>query len=494
MSRWFRYAGNRVVENAAILCATELTSRGLNVLVAIYAARALPLQEFGHLSFVLTLLGFVAVLSDIGLSTLLLKRVPTQSAGADVSAREEAAAALVVKLFLTGCWVIVALASVTHMGSGVRSLVMVGGVACGAKAYADVVSTLLKAHNRFRLDGLLRLVYSLAYAIAGLVSLLVHAGLVGFGMALLVASLIQGGVAAIIDRRNRYLQVSARRMAHGALYSRLVKASLPFATLSILGLIYFRIDTVMLQYLKGPGDVGLYSAAYRLFELLLMIPWAFSFALLPVFSEALSRGDPARAKRMAEQSLTALAVLGFPLAVLATRYAHLPLTLFYPMPTYQGSVEVLQILTWASIAVCLSSVTSTLINAGPDPSANARIALAMVILNVGSNIVLIPRWGPAGAAVATVVTEFGGLVTSGIYISRRLFALEYRFLIPPALAAVVMGLIIQHHPSIAGFLIALVAYAATWRFGSWVRQRESKQGSLKWLGASSTSECAWPRR
>ena len=49
----------------------------------------------------------------------------------------------------------------------------------------------------------------------------------------------------------------------------------------ILGIVHFRIDTVLLSILKPLADVGVYSVAYRFIEQVLYIPSFFVAASFP---------------------------------------------------------------------------------------------------------------------------------------------------------------------------------------------------------------------
>lgn len=431
----------RILRNSVLVYAAEFFSRGLTLLVMIYAARALGVDWFGDLSFALGILAIVAALSDFGLSMLLLRRVaqdPTRARGAEPSG------ILVLKLAFACSWVGLTLAAMPGLSSQVFEFLGVAGVAVAVRAYAEVTGAVLRAVDKFHIDALLKSIHALVFAGAAAAALAYEPTPLSVAYALLLASLVEGAAARIANGRGGYVRLALPGLTHGGLYRSILRGALPFGALAVLGIVYFRVDVLMLQYMRGSAEVGLYSAAYRVLEGVLLLPWGFSVVLFPILSEALAGNDRVLAGRTVGLGMKVLTYVSLPVATVATLGAEELMGLLFPILEYQGSILGLQILIWAAVAVFLSATTSTLINSGPSPQVNTWIAAGMVVLNVGLNLLLIPPWGLAGAAAATVATEFGGLVTNSVYVHRRLLPLHYGFVVRPVIAAVGMA---------AGFLL-----------------------------------------
>jgi len=85
----------------------------------------------------------------------------------------------------------------------------------------------------------------------------------------------------------------------------------------------------------------------------------------------------------------------------------------------------------------------------------------MVLLNIGLNLLLIPRWSGSGAAIATVATETAGLLLGTFYIRRRIAPLAYgAALVKPTLATVAVALVAVRYPLLAALPVYAAAYAA----------------------------------
>ena len=77
------------------------------------------------------------------------------------------------------------------------------------------------------------------------------------------------------------------RLAWDFVYWRYVwRYTWPLAVTVVLNLIYFKADTLVLSGFKGPAEVGLYGAPYRVLEVLTTFPHMFMSLILPLFTAA----------------------------------------------------------------------------------------------------------------------------------------------------------------------------------------------------------------
>ena len=67
----------------------------------------------------------------------------------------------------------------------------------------------------------------------------------------------------------------------------ILKKSFPYAILIFLMTIYYRVDVIMIEFIKGPSEAGVYAGSYRFFEASNMISYLFAVLLLPIFSRLL---------------------------------------------------------------------------------------------------------------------------------------------------------------------------------------------------------------
>jgi O-antigen/teichoic acid export membrane protein len=186
-------------------------------------------------------------------------------------------------------------------------------------------------------------------------------------------------------------------------WKELLKESLPFALIGFFVVIYFRIDSIMLSYMKGDEIVGYYSASYRLIDSLSsLIPIIIYSVMFPVMSKYLNSLDDL--KKVWIKAFNLSFIIGLITTIFVVVFAKYIILIIYGS-SYLPSIVVLKILIWAFFIICISSITSGLLNAINKQRLVTFGASIGAIINVILNLILIPRYSMEGAALATVVTE-----------------------------------------------------------------------------------------
>ena len=188
-----------------------------------------------------------------------------------------------------------------------------------------------------------------------------------------------------------------------------MKQSFPYALLILLMTFYYRIDTLMLERLLPDGAVqaGIYAQAFRFFEAFNMLGYLMAGLLLPMFSRLFGeKGAHAGASLVGLVRLaTRLVLTGtVAIAVFGVVYAQAIMDLRYTQHTTE-SAPVFALLIGCFVAVCSTYVFGTLLTAGGRLRELNWMAGCGALINVGINLVLIPRMQAEGAAWASLVTQ-----------------------------------------------------------------------------------------
>lgn len=192
--------------------------------------------------------------------------------------------------------------------------------------------------------------------------------------------------------------------------------SLAWRRTSIMGLAWLgnlafnTIDMLMLGVMSNPQQVGLYSAAYRILNQVLMAYYLLTQSLYP----ELSRQEGAQRLRMLRPKFL-LPLLGVGLVIAgALAAARRPLMALVFGHQFGAASALLLVLAWA---VPLDFVTSYIGNAyiawGMEKSILVCTAIAAAS-NVVLNLLWIPTYGATAAAVNTLVTYLIFLVSLGL--------------------------------------------------------------------------------
>jgi PST family polysaccharide transporter len=173
------------------------------------------------------------------------------------------------------------------------------------------------------------------------------------------------------------------------------------SNLSIL--IYMRIDQIMLGSMIGSVAVGQYSAAIRISEIFYYIPVVFTTAFTPIITR-LRQSDPSRYLFQFHRLFFVL-TLGSYVCSILMHFGSIPIIRIIFGAQYAQAAPILAIHIWTCVFVFLGVAQGPwYVNEGMTQRAMAR-SLVGAASNILLNLFLIPRYGPLGAAYATLFSQ-----------------------------------------------------------------------------------------
>jgi O-antigen/teichoic acid export membrane protein len=228
-----------------------------------------------------------------------------------------------------------------------------------------------------------------------------------FALADLTATLVGGALTiTLVYRqalRGQWETLRSHFVAYVALARGLLISSLVLGLSMALNIFYVRIDVPLLALLTNSSQVAVYTSAYRVIDVVSLLPVAAAGIALPLL---VSLGQRSREHlvEFAQQYLDIAVVCGLFIALFLTLVGHEVITLLYGA-RYAASSPVLLVLSWAGAAMFVTNVFSPLVVALDKRRALLLSAVMGLATNIGLNLLLIPRLGPTGSAWATLITE-----------------------------------------------------------------------------------------
>jgi O-antigen/teichoic acid export membrane protein len=183
----------------------------------------------------------------------------------------------------------------------------------------------------------------------------------------------------------------------------ILKESYPYALLTLLMLIYSKIDTVLLKelHINGNKEVGYYAAAYRIIDALNMIAVLFAGLLYPIFSKSIKSSiDVAK---LIKTSFSILVLPAMIVAIVSIIYSRDIMQLLYN-ENIEYSSSLFQNLLVSFIFICNSYIFGTYLTAKGEIKLLNIFALVAAILNILLNILFIPIYGASAACLITIFT------------------------------------------------------------------------------------------
>lgn len=167
---------------------------------------------------------------------------------------------------------------------------------------------------------------------------------------------------------------------------------------ALLGLIYFRIDSLMLGLLSGDLAVGHYNLAYRLLEGLIFLPSLVMAVGFPRLSRWQSFADTF------QRLFWLLSAIGGLICAVIAAGAPMIITTLYGTDSGEAA-QILRILAFTFLPICWGHLGTQALVALDQQRFYLGLTLLATGLNIGLNGLMIPHIGATGAAVATCATE-----------------------------------------------------------------------------------------
>ena len=182
----------------------------------------------------------------------------------------------------------------------------------------------------------------------------------------------------------------------------LLKDSWPLILSGVVVSIYMKVDQVLIKNMLDVREVGYYAAAVRLSESWYFIPVAISNALFPAIVNAKNISLELYNSRL-QKLYDILAWMAIGISIPVSIFSADIINLLYGSK-YLSSAPILTIYIWAGAAVFLGVASSQyLVTENLTKISLFRTSLGMIV-NVFLNIILIPKYGILGSAIATLIS------------------------------------------------------------------------------------------
>lgn len=226
-----------------------------------------------------------------------------------------------------------------------------------------------------------------------------------------------------------YLGKSARGVRLARLDPGLLVEAVRFGTRAWVGslarFLNFRTDQILMGFLASEAALGIYAVAVNASEVLLYLPAATATALLPVAARAESglRAEQALRAFRSAAVVTALA------ALLGAVFGPVLLPLVFGAE-FEASVTPFLWLLPGALGFVAIAVFSNALVAGSSPGLSSVGPLVSLLLGIGLDLALIPRFGANGAAAAASAAFIAGGCAALVAFHRR-SPFPWRLLVRP---------------------------------------------------------------
>ena len=188
-------------------------------------------------------------------------------------------------------------------------------------------------------------------------------------------------------------------------FRRHLKAVAVFFAMACATTIYTHMDTVMLGFLATDADVGYYNAAVRIKSILVSIVTSLGAVLLPRASYYVEHRLMDEFRRISKKAIRFVFLAACPLLVYFMLFARQGIY-FLSGTAYEGSVLPMRIIMPTLLFIGLTNILGIQILVPMGKEKNVLYSeIAGAAVDMICNLILIPKYAAAGAAVSNLAAE-----------------------------------------------------------------------------------------
>lgn len=393
----------RVFRNSMIPIVSQIMVRVVDLLVAIALLRLLGPTGNGQYALAVVVWLYVKTISDFGLSLLATREVARD---ASLVGRIVGETTVFRWLVLLGTALPVALYVGLSTASGSMAhasalAIVILYLSIVPSSYAEAINAALNGLERMQLAAIINIGVSLIRA-----PLAVALGASALGVpGVALAALITSAFTAIAFHR-ALGSVSDTTITWWTSLGRLrfyLRESWPLLVNALLVSLFFRVDVFIISAFRGDAALGIYDAAYKLINLMTIIPAYATLAVFPLLTRR--AGDPAALERAQRTTTYSLVLVAWIIVVILSALSEPAIRILAGADYLPEAALLLRILIWFAPLSFINGVFQYVLVAVNEQRKLVPAFIAAVVFNFGANLVLVPMWGARASAAITIATE-----------------------------------------------------------------------------------------
>ena len=391
-----RLFSNRYLSSISWVMSEKIVRMIFNFFVVIYVARTLGAEDFGVLSYCLSIVGLLLVFGSLGLEDIVVKSIVN-------SKNYYVYLGTAITLRFIGCVFIIIVSiiySYFHQSWKIALIIFILALSNLFRPFS-VIEYYYKAHV---LGKWISIANFFSFSISSFLKVIFcfyDFGLIYVAAAYALEALFLA-VAYIFSAFYTNLRLTRFRFDFKTAV-KLLYQSWPLIFSGFVISIYMKIDQVMIGQMLSSAEVGKYAIAVKLSEVWYMVPIVITSTLFPAILD-IKNDNPDKYKLKMLQLYSGFLWFSMFISVLVTLFSELIIKNLLGSD-FVGSSIVLSIHIWTSIFVFLGVASGKWLVAEGLQIYSLYRACFGALLNVFLNFLLIPKYGIIGAAIATLVAQ-----------------------------------------------------------------------------------------
>lgn len=385
--------------NTSWLFIERIIRMASSFLVGVYVVRYLGPAKFGLLSYAVSFVGLFTVISTLGMDNIIVRELVKDEKKRD----ELLGTTFILKIIgaiVAIVFIVIAL-RFTDNDNFTNLLIFI--IASGTIFQSfNVIQYYFQSKVLLKYVVYVQVFSTILSAVIRLLLIYFNMALIYFAIITLLLSIISASGFIVMYTKQKLNLLNWRPKYD--LAKKILNNCWPLIFAGIANSVNLKIDQVMIKSMLDIEAVGNYAVAVRISELWYFVPMAITNSLIPAIINAKKISEKLyyeRLQKLYDLMLWLAIGIALPVMLLSDNIINLLFGI-----QYQGAADVLKIHIWAGVFVFLGIANGKYLLAENYIMIGSLRTFIAAITNVTLNIILIPKYGINGAAIATLISYF----------------------------------------------------------------------------------------
>ena len=414
-----------IIANTGWLFADRILRMGASLVVGVWVARYLGVQQYGLFNYILAFVSLFTPIFSLGLDDVVVRHIVRQPSNKE----EILGTTFWLKLLGGIASVLFAIGGMFFLGEHETLKIWLVAILAMAGIFraADTIELWFQSQVQSKYTVIAKNIAFLLNSLIKIALILTKAPLLAFAWVTL-AEFAMSAIGLLIVYQVKVSSLLLWRWSFSTAKT-LLKESVPLIFSGFAIMIFMKIDQVMLGQMTGNNEVGIYSAAVRISEIWYFIPAAIVSSVAPSIYAAKEKSESLYYQRIG-QLLRLLTCISLAIALPMTFLSDKIIMVMFGSG-YAEAGPILAIHIWTSLFVFMGLATSPWFIAEGLNHVSLGKNLFGAILNIILNLLLIPKYAGFGAAIATIISQAAAAFLCNAFDNRtqKIFKIQVRSLL-----------------------------------------------------------------
>lgn len=405
----------KIIKNSSWRVSSSIFNMILGIFVIGIVARYFGPEKYGQLNYSIAFISLFTVVANLGLETLTIKSIVDKSWDEGTILCTSFILRIVGGIFLS-VFAFLTIRIIEPNNSNIQLMVLLLSFSMIFKAF-DVIEFWIQAYQKAKISSMLRMLAYIIFSTLKLLVVVFHGSIVIFSLVYLVDSLIFGSACLIVYLNIRENTSKWKFKKDYAVY--ILSQSWYLILSGLMISLYNRIDQVMLgAMLVSKSEAGIYSAAVTLAEIWYFVPMAIITSFTPIIIAKKKENQISYFKSI--QSLyNIITFISISFCIFISLFSKIIVSILYGA-AFIESANILIVLVWAGTFAMLGCCRSIWLVSEGLQKYSMFYTFIGCLVNIPINILLIPKFGAYGAAIATLSAQIANILALSFFLETKI--------------------------------------------------------------------------